>query len=476
MTLHDGFRLLLETACASGAAVLLVLLLRRPLRRAFGANAVYASWLLVPAATLAVVLPAPTVEAALVAFPVTLPVAARVVEPVAFDPVPLLMASWLVGAVLMVLRYLRLQRRFMRDLGALRVLGKDLLQAECSAGLPAVIGLRARIILPVDFDTRYDADEQELMLAHERVHVVRRDVISNAVVIVFRCLYWFNPILWAAAERFRRDQELACDETVISRHPNARRRYGEVMVKTQLSALPVPLACHWVGGHPLKERIAMLKRPVPSVRRSLTGAALVCLFAAGGGFVAWAAQPAQLRQTGDAPAAPASVDIQSKNMSPPKYPSNAVEKRQGGRVLLRILVGVDGRAKDVRVEKSDPAGVFDESSIAAARLWKFVPAREKGRPVEGWIRVPIDYAMDDPARAPVPPPPPPPPPPPLPPPPAPPAPPKPVAVGAKGYEWIRFDEKKGVEGVRNMTCDIVSIDHRTGSGYCGIREGSSPRG
>src|SRR3546814_10618324 len=70
-----------------------------------------------------------------------------------------------------------------------------------------------------------------------------------------RCVYWFNPLLWIAADRFRRDQELACDATVVARHPHARRAYGEAMVKTQLSAMPAPLACHWFGGHPLKERI-----------------------------------------------------------------------------------------------------------------------------------------------------------------------------------------------------------------------------
>src|SRR3546814_16727473 len=83
-----------------------------------------------------------------------------------------------------------------------------------------------------------------------------------------RCVYWFNPLLWIAADRFRRDQELACDATVVARHPHARRAYGEAMVKTQLSAMPAPLACHWFGGHPLKERIAMLKHPLPGTRRT----------------------------------------------------------------------------------------------------------------------------------------------------------------------------------------------------------------
>jgi TonB family protein len=477
MTLHDGFRLLLETTCASGIAMLLVLLLRRPLRAAFGANAAYASWLLVPLMTLAVLLPAPSVEVVLTAIPMAAPIAGHVAEPAPFDPIPLLLALWITGVGFMALRNLRLQRRFLRDLGVLRVLDNGLLQAGRSAGLPAVIGLKALIILPVDFDTRYDATERELILAHERIHVERRDVISNVLVVAFRCLYWFNPLLWIAAERFRRDQELACDETVVSRHPNTRRRYGEAMVKTQMSTLPVPVACHWFGTHPLKERIAMLKRPAPSIRRVVAGMTFVCAIGLTGGYTAWATQPAQpiqkqkpvqSVQKAQPREEPELVNIMSvpARTPPPKYPADAVEKKLSGRVLLRILVGADGSAKDVRVESAKPGGVFEQVSVAAASQWKFNPLMRNGKAVEGWVRVPIDFEIPAPPAPPAPPV-----------PPAspahpaalPPPPPEPIAFGMKGYEWIRFGEKE-MQQIKQMSCDVVSFDEKAKTGYCGIRK------
>lgn len=435
MTLHEGFRLLLETTCASAVAVLLVLLLRGPLRAAFGANAAYASWLLVPLMTLAVLLPSPRVEVVLAAMPTATPVAGHVAEPAPFDPVPLLLVLWIAGVLCMALRNMRLQRQFLRDLGVLRVLDNGLLQAERSAGLPAVIGLKALIILPVDFDTRYDAAERELILAHERIHVARRDVISNALVVAFRCLFWFNPLLWIAAERFRRDQELACDETVVSRHPNARRRYGEAMVKTQMSALPVPVACHWFGTHPLKERIAMLKRPTPTIRRSLSGMAFVSVLAAGGAFAAWASQPADKAKA--APATAQSTEVRATQSTPPRYPKDAAAKHVSGQVLLHVLVAADGSVKDVRVKKSDPPGVFDVDTIAAAKQWKFTPKTVKGKPVEGWVQVPVTFEINGDAGLMPPPPLPPPPSPPaptaaIPPPPPPPAP-APPMPGEAGY-------------------------------------------
>lgn len=58
MTVADLFPILCETTTAGSAAILLMLALRRPLRRAFGAGIAYAAWALVPLAMLAVLLPA----------------------------------------------------------------------------------------------------------------------------------------------------------------------------------------------------------------------------------------------------------------------------------------------------------------------------------------------------------------------------------------------------------------------------------
>src|SRR5690606_1522733 len=121
-----------------------------------------------------------------------------------------LLAGWLAGAVVLVIWQGATQRRFQCSLGTLHMGGDGHLRAEASAGLPAVVGLRARIVLPADFETRYGEDERRLILAHERIHLARRDVLGNALLAALRCVYWFNPLAWIAADLFRRDQELAC--------------------------------------------------------------------------------------------------------------------------------------------------------------------------------------------------------------------------------------------------------------------------
>lgn len=286
---------LLETALASSFAIAVVLLLRRPLRRGFGAAAAYALWALVPAAVAAVLLPAAPAR-----MPLALPVQAVVQAPLAMAapqasgiaPTAAVLAVWLAGALSALAALAWQQRRFVRALGVLRLRADGLRQADAVAGLPAAIGLlRPIIVVPEDFERRYSVEQQALMRAHEREHIARGDLALNAAVALLRCVYWFNPLLHYAVRHFRHDQELSCDQRVVRRHPQARRAYGEAMLKTQLASRPVPLGCHWGHSHPLKERIEMLKHANVSPKRWIAGAALVALLAAATGAAAWSAQP-----------------------------------------------------------------------------------------------------------------------------------------------------------------------------------------
>jgi TonB family protein len=291
----DLIPLLSSTTLATTAAITLVLLLRRPMRAAFGAGTAYGLWALVPIALMAVLLPAPVRPVLL------MPVAVKIGAAQAITAAPMawsvpwawvLVSAWASGALAMACLQLWQQRRFLQRLGPLRVHAHGLRVASTSAGLPAVTGvLRPRIVLPADFLVRYDADERALVVAHERQHIARGDLPCNALVALLRCVYWFNPLLHWAVARYRHDQELACDARVIARHPHARLPYAQAMLKTQLDGFALPVGCHW-HTHPIKERIAMLKRPSP--RRWQTGlssALLLALFCCGG-YAAWAQQPA----------------------------------------------------------------------------------------------------------------------------------------------------------------------------------------
>lgn len=291
----DALAALIETTLAGSAAIVLVLLLRRPLRRGFGAGAAYALWALVPAAMLAVLLPAASAPLPLslpVQVVIQAPAAVAAPEAASIAPAALALIVWSLGAVLAVLALAWQQRRFVRALGELRPRADGLCQADAVAGLPAAIGLlRPIIVVPGDFEQRYSDEQRALMRAHEREHIARGDLALNAAVALLRCVYWFNPLLHYAVRHYRQDQELSCDQRVIRRHPQARRAYGEAMLKTLLASRPAPLGCHWGYSHPLKERIEMLKHANVSSKRWIAGGALVALLAMATGAAAWSAQP-----------------------------------------------------------------------------------------------------------------------------------------------------------------------------------------
>jgi beta-lactamase regulating signal transducer with metallopeptidase domain len=298
----DILALLARMTLAASAAIVIILLLRQPLRAAFGAQIAYASWLMAPLAMLAAFLPARHV---LIEAPATVaqvapnappPVeAAPTVQAVsdvaaalpAIDLTPVLLFVWLAGAFFSLLLLLRDHQRFLRNADV--------------AG-PAVIGiLRPRIVLPRDFEQRYTQAERDLVVAHERAHIAAFDAQINALAAFAHCLNWFNPLFHVARKALRIDQELACDARVMARHSNAKRVYAEAMLKTQLSAQPVPLGCQWppIGAGPLKQRIAMLARPRPTPLRTVLGAALCTLTVLTAAAAVWLAQPPRVAYATD---------------------------------------------------------------------------------------------------------------------------------------------------------------------------------
>jgi TonB family protein len=393
MTAADLMNLVLETTLAVSVAIAIVLPLRRRLRRTFGPGVAYAAWALVPAALLAVLLPAREASMAMPTLLQLMPTtnAAEAAASPAFDVVTALAVLWS-GGVLVQLAWVWLQQhRFQQALGPLRLRDDGSYQANAVAGLPAVLGLlRPRIVVPADFDSRYSDAQRELMRLHERTHINRGDLHANAGAALLRCLFWFNPLVHAAARCIRHDQELACDQSVVDRHPQLRRAYGEAMLHTQLASQPLPLGCHWGFSHPLRERIEMLKQPGPTRFRWIGGSALVITLTLAFGFTAWAMQPTS-SGTGTPPL------VAGEHTPPPKYPTGAAEQGIGGRVVLIISMDAQGRTTDVKVEHSEPAGVFDQAAIEAARHWTFNPAVENGMRVPGRVRVPVDFAPDKPA-------------------------------------------------------------------------------
>ena len=125
---------------------------------------------------------------------------------------------------------------------------------------------------------------------------------------------------------------------------------------------------------------------------------------------------------------------------PPQYPKAALDQRIGGMVSLVVDVAADGSVAGARVERSQPAGVFDAAALQAVKAWKFTPLVKDGRAVPGRIRVPIRF--DPPSE--------------------------PQDEGAGGMSWIDMrDARNEVASLRGFECGPFKGDVG-GAMACGV--------
>lgn len=78
----------------------------------------------------------------------------------------------------------------------------------------------------------------------------------------------------------------------------------------------------------------------------------------------------------------------------PKYPPQAIRQRHEGTVTLLILVSVDGTPKDIKVEQSSGFRELDRAAIEAAQKWRFNAEMKNGKKVEGYVRVPVNFNLN----------------------------------------------------------------------------------
>jgi beta-lactamase regulating signal transducer with metallopeptidase domain len=106
----------------------------------------------------------------------------------------------------------------------------QLAQSNLAAGPMLVKFLVPRIIFPTEMIDQLSSEEIRLVLAHELAHVKRRDLAWNALAALVHLVLYFHPLVWLAHRLSCREQELACDELVVTRLAVERHDYGQMLV------------------------------------------------------------------------------------------------------------------------------------------------------------------------------------------------------------------------------------------------------
>ncbi len=100
-----------------------------------------------------------------------------------------------------------------------------------------------------------------------------------------------------------------------------------------------------------------------------------------------------------APPAPAKVDLPSSDadyLSNPKppYPPMSRKLNEQGKVLVRVLIGVDGLPQKNELRQSSGFERLDQSALATVMKWRYVPGKRGGVPEAMWFTVPISFTLE----------------------------------------------------------------------------------
>jgi len=78
----------------------------------------------------------------------------------------------------------------------------------------------------------------------------------------------------------------------------------------------------------------------------------------------------------------------------PRYPDLARQAGTEGTVLLRVLIGEDGKVISVDIINSDVTAVMNREAIKAAKQFLFKPAKQRTIPVRAYMAVPIRFKLN----------------------------------------------------------------------------------
>jgi beta-lactamase regulating signal transducer with metallopeptidase domain len=284
---------LVDTLLFTGALIVVVLVLRRPVARAFGPGMAYALWAL---PFLRLLLP-----------PLVLP--ADPVPAVSFDTVETAVATvqmadpatswweaaatgatvlWIVGGLLFLAwrwtgyavmrRQLLARARPVGEAGAVRLVETSAVTS------PVAFGVRDKVVaLPAGFMASEDRLGRDLAIAHELEHHAGRDLAVNLAMQPLLALHWCNPLAWIGWRALRRDQEAACDARVVAgcdaatrlRYANLIAGYAQQKHRPSIAAMACPISGPFWSEKAIVHRLRSLTMSEPTPPRRVAGRALI---------------------------------------------------------------------------------------------------------------------------------------------------------------------------------------------------------
>lgn len=119
------------------------------------------------------------------------------------------------------------------------------------------------------------------VLAHEIMHIKRRDILYKWLVTMCKAVHWFNPFMYLIAREIDKACEISCDEAVAkSMNKNEKKSYAETIMSFAFEKGTMPLTTSIATSKKvLRNRLVAIKNSKKSSKiKGALSATVVLLF------------------------------------------------------------------------------------------------------------------------------------------------------------------------------------------------------
>ncbi|WP_439880672.1 M56 family metallopeptidase [Pontibacter sp. MBLB2868] len=287
---------------------------------------------------------------------------------------PLLVTIWLMGLVLMTLRFIGglaytqrlrhyktnpLAEKWQQKLSMLRQeLGMSRAVRLVESGLvqvPMAIGYAKPVILiPIGAVTGLSQVQVEAILAHELAHIQRRDYLFNLMQSVIDIIYFYHPAMWWISGLVRAERENCCDDIAVAVCGD-QLTYARALAELEAMRLPAGPALSMAFSGKRGTLLSRIKRLVgqQTLRPTFTeGFAAALVLVAGLSVVSCGAM-ASLQSTDKTPESKTTALYQNESKQ-----ADALTEEDTNAFAFAAQ-GLDGQKRDVVIIKNKKGKVTD---------------------------------------------------------------------------------------------------------------------
>jgi TonB family protein len=243
--------------------------------------------------------------------------------------------------------------------------------------------------------------DQRLIIKHEQIHSQFFHTIDCLIFQLFRCIFWFHPIIKLMENSLYEVHEYQVDREITQSHSKAE--YSHLLVNLI-----------WTGGGKLvnnfnqfqiKNRIMMMAKEKSKLTEKFKFLLLFPLM----GLLIVLFSCEQQEATLVAPSPTMEIFDVVENMPKPTgglegwsqylannltYPTAAKEKGITGTVYLTFVVDTEGSIQDVQIFRGIGSGLDEEAIKAVQNAPKWEPGTQDGQRVNVKMRLPIRFSLN----------------------------------------------------------------------------------